>query len=159
MSHHDVNATAVTEAEVDRSQREKQVQTKQKKRASKTPKRIDQCWTAVATYYGTEANLSFKGMRGAIVEILQQVNESLTAAEVMVYLRRFGFDKPESTVHGQLHALFHLDIVSDKDTPDRRCRYSSRVKKTWRLLTPVERNQIIAQRKHDAEGIIGLIMV
>jgi hypothetical protein len=84
-------------------------------------------------------------MRGDIYEVMLTGTE-FTAAEVRELVReRFGYDSPESTIHAQIHALFHLGVVTDHDTPDRECRVSRRYKKTWRLLRAEEKVVLVAE--------------
>lgn len=147
MSHNDEVKKSSTTSSNEEAQQTPEP--KRKKRATKTPKKIDQHWTAIRTYSQTHSR--FRGMRRAMVEVLPyEPEKALTAAEVMVLIRQFGYDKPESTVHGQLHGLFRIDVVTDADTPDRPCRVSGNLKKSWRLLTDEERAELRAQRERDA---------
>lgn len=105
-----------------------------KRRARVEPRHADQHHAAIATYRDPDVQRKFNGMRGDIVEVML-TGTNFTAAEVRDLVRQgFGHDSPESTVYAQIHALFHLGVVTDHDTPDRECRISGRFKKTWRLL-------------------------
>lgn len=148
-----VNSIEQSTTSSEEKAQQQSVERKRKKRASKVPKKIEQHWTAIRTY--SETHTRFRGMRRAIVECLPyEPAKALTAAEVRVSIRQFGFDSPESTVHGQLHGLFKIDVVTDADTPDRPCRVSGNPKKTWRLLTDEERDELRAQRELDAAQVI-----
>jgi hypothetical protein len=104
-----------------------------KKRKPLVPTLIDQAPTASAVYHG-EVKRNFRGMRAIIVQIMESYGLPMTAAEIRLeYRRETGRDVPESTVFGQLHALFHAGVVTDRETEDRPCRVTRRLKKTWRL--------------------------